>query len=82
MRMRINGDTFTTYDDLWSASKRTQAKKDEVQLKIDLVGKRIEACGNNYLGAGDAEFFSPEYMAPERFSAAALVPTKPKGAPI
>ena len=44
--MTINGDTFTTYDDLWSASKLTQAEKDEIQLKIDLVGKLIEAREN------------------------------------
>ena len=43
MSMNINGDTFTTFDDLWSASKLTQAEKDEIQLKIDLVGKLIEA---------------------------------------
>jgi len=43
MSMTIKGDTFTTFDDLWNASKLTQAEKDEIQLKIDLVGKLIEA---------------------------------------
>jgi ribosome-binding protein aMBF1 (putative translation factor) len=43
MSMKIKGDTFTTFDDLWEASDLTQAEKDEIQLKIDLVGKLIEA---------------------------------------
>lgn len=43
MSMNINGDTFTTFDDLWEASNLTQSEKDEIQLKIDLVGKLIEA---------------------------------------
>ena len=43
MSMTINGETFTTFDDLWEASNLTQAEKDEIQLKIDLVGKLIEA---------------------------------------
>jgi len=43
MSMTINGNTFTTFDDLWEASNLTQAEKDEIQLKIDLVGKLIEA---------------------------------------
>jgi predicted XRE-type DNA-binding protein len=41
--MKINDDTFTTYDDLWEASNLTLAEKDEIQLKIALVGKLIEA---------------------------------------
>ena len=41
--MTIKGDTFTTFDDLWDASGLTQAEKDEIQLKISLVGKLIEA---------------------------------------
>jgi transcriptional regulator with XRE-family HTH domain len=41
--MKIKGDTFTTFHDLWEASHLTQAEKDEIQLKIDLVGKLIEA---------------------------------------
>jgi len=43
MGMTIKGDTFTTFDDLWEASNLTQAEKDEIQLKIDFVGKLIEA---------------------------------------
>ena len=43
MSMTIKGDTFTTFDDLWEASNLTQAEKDEIQLKIALVGKLIEA---------------------------------------
>lgn len=43
MSMTIKGDTFTTFDDLWQASNLTQAEKDEIQLKISLVGKLIEA---------------------------------------
>jgi ribosome-binding protein aMBF1 (putative translation factor) len=42
--MKINGDSFTTFDDLWNdPNLLTQAEKDEIQLKIDLVGKLIEA---------------------------------------
>jgi predicted transcriptional regulator len=43
MPKEINGHQFTTFDDLWDASLLTQAEKDEIQLKIDLVGKLIEA---------------------------------------
>ena len=43
MAIMIKGDSFTTFDDLWEASNLTQAEKDEIQLKIDLVGKLIEA---------------------------------------
>jgi ribosome-binding protein aMBF1 (putative translation factor) len=43
MSVTIKGDTFTTFDDLWEASNLTQAEKDEIQFKIDLVGKLIEA---------------------------------------
>jgi ribosome-binding protein aMBF1 (putative translation factor) len=43
MSMKIKGDTFTTFDDLWEASNHTQSEKDEILLKIDLVGKLIEA---------------------------------------
>ena len=43
MSMTINGDVFTTFDDLWEASNLTQAEKDEIQLKIALKGKLIEA---------------------------------------
>lgn len=43
MSKTIKGDTFTTFDDLWKSSKLTQAEKDEIQLKIDLVGKLVEA---------------------------------------
>ena len=44
MSMTIKGDEFTTFDDLWNSSTSlSQAEKDEIQLKIDLVGKLIEA---------------------------------------
>jgi ribosome-binding protein aMBF1 (putative translation factor) len=43
MSLNIKGDTFTTFDDLWEKSNLTQAEKDEIQLKISLVGKLIEA---------------------------------------
>lgn len=47
MSIVINGDTFTTFEDLWEASNLTEAEKDEIQLKIDLVGKLIEARDKN-----------------------------------
>jgi ribosome-binding protein aMBF1 (putative translation factor) len=43
MSMVINGESFTTFDDLWETSNLTQPEKDEIQFKIDLVGKIIEA---------------------------------------
>ena len=43
MPLIINGEAYTTFEDLWEASNLTQAEKDEIQLKIDLVGKLIEA---------------------------------------
>ncbi len=43
MSMTINGDIFTTFDDLWEASNLTQSEKDEIQLETALIGKLIEA---------------------------------------
>lgn len=44
MSMKIKGMEYTTFDDLWNDSTSlTQAEKDEIQLKIDLAGKLIEA---------------------------------------
>jgi ribosome-binding protein aMBF1 (putative translation factor) len=43
MSITIKGEVFTTFDDLWEASNLTQAEKDEIQLKVDLAGKLIEA---------------------------------------
>jgi predicted transcriptional regulator len=39
----INGVEYTTFDDMWERSTLTQAEKDEIQLKIALVGKLIES---------------------------------------
>ena len=40
----INGTEYTTFDDLWNDPKLlTEAERDEIQLKIDIVGKLIEA---------------------------------------
>lgn len=44
MSKKINGMEYTTFDDMWNDPKLlTEAEKDEIQLKIDLVGKLIEA---------------------------------------
>jgi Predicted transcriptional regulator with C-terminal CBS domains len=44
MSKKINGKEYTTFDDLWNDSEvLTEAEKDEIQLKVDLVGKLIEA---------------------------------------
>jgi predicted XRE-type DNA-binding protein len=43
MSMIINGDTFTTFEDMWEASNLTDAEKEEIQFKVDLMGKLIEA---------------------------------------
>jgi ribosome-binding protein aMBF1 (putative translation factor) len=44
MSMTINGTEYTTFGDLWNGSTSlTQAEKDEIQLKIDIAGKLIEA---------------------------------------
>jgi len=44
MSKKINGTQYTTFDDLWNDPKLlTDVEKEEIQLKIDLVGKLIEA---------------------------------------
>jgi ribosome-binding protein aMBF1 (putative translation factor) len=43
MSMTIQGDTFTTFDDIWEASNLTQPEKDEIRLETALIGKLIEA---------------------------------------
>ena len=44
MSKRINGTEYTTFDDLWNDPKLlTDIEKEEIQLKINLVGKLIEA---------------------------------------
>jgi DNA-binding XRE family transcriptional regulator len=48
MGKTINNAEYTTFDDLWDESvSLTQAEKDEIQLKIDIVGKLIEAREKN-----------------------------------
>jgi len=40
----INGVEYTTFDDLWNdPNLLTEAEKDEINLKSELVGKLIEA---------------------------------------
>ena len=43
MSMIIKGEVFTTFDDLWETSNLTQAEKDEIKRKTELLGKRIKA---------------------------------------
>lgn len=44
MSKKINGTEYTTFDDLWNDPQLlTESEKGEIQLKIDLVGKLIEA---------------------------------------
>jgi ribosome-binding protein aMBF1 (putative translation factor) len=44
MSVTIKGTEYTTFSDLWNGSTSlTQAEKDEIQLKIDIAGKLIEA---------------------------------------
>ena len=43
MSMVINGETFTTFEDLWESSNLTQAEKDEIVFETKLMGKLIEA---------------------------------------
>ena len=44
MSKKINGTEYTTFDDLWNdPNLLTDVEKEEIQLKIDLVGKLIEA---------------------------------------
>jgi len=42
MSITINGDTCTTFEDIWESSNLTQAEKEEIQLRIALAGKIIE----------------------------------------
>jgi ribosome-binding protein aMBF1 (putative translation factor) len=44
--MTIKGDTFTTFDDMWNASNLSEAEKNGIKLKVELVGKLIEAREN------------------------------------
>jgi ribosome-binding protein aMBF1 (putative translation factor) len=46
MSVTIKGDKFATFDDMWNESRLTEAEKDAIKLKIELVGKLIEARGN------------------------------------
>jgi len=42
--MTLKGDTLTTFDDLWNdPNLLTEAEKENIQLKIDLADKLIEA---------------------------------------
>ncbi|MCL2078621.1 MAG: helix-turn-helix domain-containing protein [Oscillospiraceae bacterium] len=43
MGMVINGETFTTFEDLWETSNLTQAEKEEIEFETKLMGKLIEA---------------------------------------
>ena len=43
MSMVINGETFTTFEDLWESSNLTQAEKEEIEFETKLMGKLIEA---------------------------------------
>jgi ribosome-binding protein aMBF1 (putative translation factor) len=43
MSLTIGNETFTTFEDIKAKSKLTEAEKEEIQLKISLVGKLIEA---------------------------------------
>jgi len=43
MGMVINGETFTTLEDLWETSNLTQAEKEEIEFETKLMGKLIEA---------------------------------------
>ena len=43
MPMIINGDSFTTFEDIWEESNLTQAEKDEIEFETKLMGKLIEA---------------------------------------
>jgi len=55
MSMVINGDTFTTFEDLWESSNLTQAEKDEIEYKNKLIGKLIEARQKQELNQSDLE---------------------------
>lgn len=44
MTKKINGREFTTFEDVWNDSSiLTETERAEIQLKIDLAGKLIEA---------------------------------------
>lgn len=44
MSKKINNTEYTTFDDIWNDPNiLTQTEKDEIQLKIELAGKLIEA---------------------------------------
>ena len=39
----INGVEYNTFRDMWDNSDLTPAEKEEIQLKVELAGKLIEA---------------------------------------
>jgi len=44
MSIKINDTEYTTFDDIWNDPNiLTEAEKDEIELKIELAGKLIEA---------------------------------------
>jgi len=44
MSRKINNTEYTTFDDLWSDPELlTEIEKEEIQFKINLIGKLIEA---------------------------------------
>jgi DNA-binding XRE family transcriptional regulator len=43
MPMKIGETNYTTFEDLWNDSILTPAEKADIQLKVELMGKLIEA---------------------------------------
>jgi hypothetical protein len=42
MSMDINGETFTTFEDLWESSNLAQAEKEAIEFETKIMGKLIE----------------------------------------
>lgn len=49
----INDEKFTTLDDVWNESKLTDSEKEEILLKVELMGKIIEAREKKGLTQGE-----------------------------
>jgi DNA-binding XRE family transcriptional regulator len=43
MAIKIGDTTYTTFEDLWNDSILTPAEKADIQLKVEVMGKLIEA---------------------------------------
>lgn len=49
----VNGEEYTTFSDVWRESVLTDVEKEEILLKVELMGKLIEAREEQGLTQGE-----------------------------